>query len=198
MEIKNYKIEEKLISATMANIYGLLMMIPVCIVFVTPFYLIWPDRLRQANFEELFARTFGQPTGVTSFFVIILIFLVSVVLHELIHGITWSLFTKNGFSSIRFGINWKMLMPYRHCKEPLLLRHYITGAIMPFILLGLVPTICAIFTGSFLLLVTGLIMTISAIGDFMIIALIRKYPGDTLVLDHPNEAGCYIYLRENG
>lgn len=198
MELKNYKIEAKLISATMANIYGLLMMIPVCLIFVTPFYLIWPDRLRQANFEDLVASTFGQPTGLTSLFVIILLFLVSVILHELIHGITWSFYTKNGFSSIRFGINWKMLMPYCHCKEPLLLRHYITGAIMPFMLLGLIPLIWAIFTGRLLLLVTGLIMTISAIGDFMIIALIRKYPGDTLVLDHPNEAGCYIYLKENG
>lgn len=38
---------------------------------------------------------------------------------------------------------------------------------------------------------------IAAIGDFMIIYLLRKEDMHNLVEDHPSEAGCYIYRKIN-
>jgi hypothetical protein len=42
---------------------------------------------------------------------IVLIATIGIILHELIHGITWAKYTKDGFKSIRFGVLWKFLTP---------------------------------------------------------------------------------------
>ncbi|MGQ0828185.1 MAG: DUF3267 domain-containing protein [Bacteroidota bacterium] len=118
-----------------------------------------------------------------------------IVLHELIHGIVWSRFTKDGFRSIKFGVLWKMLTPYCHCKEPLKVSQYITGVIMPAIILGVVPAIISIVIGNIGLLVFGIFFTMVAVGDFLIINLLRKENKDSLVLDHPSEAGFFIYRK---
>ena len=64
---------------------------------------------------------------------------------------------------------------------------------MPAIIMGFTPAMLAMALGSAKLLVFALFFTVAAMGDFMIIQLIRKEPADTLVLDHPSEAGCYVF-----
>ena len=58
------------------------------------------------------------------------------ILHELIHGITWSLFTKNHFHSIDFGFIWSSFSPYCTCSEPLEKWQYLLGTAMPTLVLG--------------------------------------------------------------
>jgi Putative zincin peptidase len=110
--------------------------------------------------------------------------------------LTWAKFAKSGLKSIRYGVLWKYLTPYCHCKEPLFVRHYIVGAIMPGIVLGFVPCIAAILNGNLMLLEFGLLFTYGAGGDFMIYNLIRKEKKDTLVQDHPSKMGCIIYRKK--
>ena len=118
-----------------------------------------------------------------------------IIIHELIHGLVWSIYAKNGFRSIKFGVIWKMLTPYCHCKEPLLVKHYIIGAIMPAIILGFLPALYAMIVGDFGWLIFGIFFTMAAAGDFLIIDLLRKENRNDLVQDHPSEAGCYIYRK---
>ena len=132
-----------------------------------------------------------------NFISILLVITVGTVLHELIHGITWAKYTENGFKSIRFGIMWRMLTPYCHCVEPLKVKHYILGAIMPTIILGFLPFVFSLVTGNLLWLFFGVFFTMGGVGDFLIINLLRKEKKDDLVLDHPTEAGCYIFRKEN-
>ncbi|MEK9603615.1 MAG: DUF3267 domain-containing protein, partial [Flavobacteriaceae bacterium] len=129
------------------------------------------------------------------FLLIFGILILGIVLHELIHGITWAKFSKEGFKSIKFGVLWKMLTPYCHCKEALNVRQYIIGAITPAIIMGIVPSIIAIMIGNFELLIFGMFFTMAAGGDFLIINLIRKENSSDLVQDHPSEVGCYIYRK---
>ena len=49
---------------------------------------------------------------------------------------------------------------------------------MPALLLGLLPAIVALFTGSGWLLVFGLIFTIAAGGDMVILWTLRRVPGN--------------------
>jgi len=53
-----------------------------------------------------------------------------------------------------------MLSPYFQCKEPLKLKHYMTGAIMPAIIPGFSPAIFANVIGSIPLLVFGAFLTL--------------------------------------
>ena len=117
-------------------------------------------------------RSYYAHGAIINLFIIFIILIFGIVLHELIHGITWAKFAKAGFKSIKFGILKEMLTPYCHCKEPLKVKHYIFGAITPAIITGIIPAITAIFTGNLWLLIFGMLFTMAAAGDFMIINLV--------------------------
>lgn len=177
----------KTIDIVKANETGLKLLLPVVLIYALPFYLVWKDTMSLK--EMLDAGSW------LNFLKWTLIFIAGIAAHELVHGITWAIFAKKGFRSIRFGVMWKMLTPYCHCKEPLKIKHYLTGAITPFIFVGLIPAIYAIVTGSTGWLFFGIFYTIGAIGDFLIINLLRKEKMTDYALDHPSEAGCYVYKK---
>jgi hypothetical protein len=192
-DLENYNKETLTIDLAKANVYGLFGMIPIILIYTIPFYLIWKEKLTVLNLKNYFKEfnSSGNPLAFSGSIIIVMI--LGIILHELIHGITWAKYASKGFKSIKFGILWKMLTPYCHCKEPLKVKEYILGAIMPAIVLGLIPALYAILSGNVLLLVFGIFFTTAAIGDFMIINLLRKENMNSLVLDHPSEAGCFIY-----
>lgn len=131
--------------------------------------------------------------GLAYFSVILSIVIIGIIIHELIHGLCWGIFAKQGFKSIKFGVKWEFLTAYCHCKEPLQIKHYIFGALMPGIILGLLPTIYAIVIGNIYLFIFGCFFTLAAGGDLLMVFLLRDQSKDTFVQDHPSEVGCYIY-----
>ena len=70
------------------------------------------------------------------FFLLFLAILVLLVVHECIHGLTWSLFAPNHFASISFGVIWKALTPYCTCNAPLKRWQYVLGTSMPTLVLA--------------------------------------------------------------
>ena len=191
-ELDNFEKEKLTIDLVWANIFGLLIIFPIILIFGLPYFLIWHDY--SMSFQNIIHSISFDNVG-SDIFTIIGVMFIGIIVHELIHGVTWAGYTKNGFKSIKFGIMWKMLTPYCHCKEPLKVKHYIYGAITPAITLGIIPSILAIIIGNIWLLAFGIFFTIAAAGDFLIIDLIRKENKDDLVEDHPSEAGCYIYRK---
>lgn len=188
---EGYERIDKIIDLGKANIYGFLILVPVSIMYIVPYYLVWR---KIPGLYSVFSDDGLSPFMKFAYTIVVVV--AGIVLHELIHGLTWSFFTKRGFRSIRFGIMLRMLTPYCHCKELLTKNQYILGAIMPAIVLGLIPGIWAIATGSVAVLYLGVFFTIAAIGDFMIIFSIRNEAKDSLILDHPNEAGCYVFRKK--
>lgn len=184
---KRYRKELKIISITKANMLGLFSVIPVILIFGGFFILFHGFPSKEAWFD------FSTGNFVLDIVFLIAVFLLGIVLHELIHGITWALFTKNGFRSIRFGVLWKYLTPYCHCKEPLKVKQYLLGAITPAIFVGFVPAITGLLIASVPVMIYGMLFIVAAIGDFMIIHLLIKEDMNSYVQDHPSEAGCYIY-----
>lgn len=128
----------------------------------------------------------------------IVAFVVLIVAHELVHGLTWSRFTPNGFADVDFGIMRDTFTPYCACKMPLPKGQYILGALMPLIVFGIIPIMVAFCTGWLGLLYLGILMTISAAGDVMIVVknLSHKSTADeVLYYDHPTEAGSVVFER---
>lgn len=179
-ESKDRAKEKKTIDILAANKLALQILGAGIVLLGVPFYLIW---------QPSFAITWQ---GSILFF---LLFVVGIVLHELIHGLVFGLYAKAGFKSIRFGFMKEYLTPYCHCTEPLKLGHYFAGALLPALLLGLVPIAISFFTGSLFLLIYGIIFFSAAAGDFMVVWMLRKEHPDTLVQDHPSEAGCWVYRK---
>ena len=180
-----YELKDLTTTALKANVIGPLIGAVLSVPFIAAFFLLGHNLKSATEFE---------------FFWIVLsgLLIVSIVVHEIIHGITMGIFAKNHFKSIAFGIIVQYLTPYCSCKEPLRKHQYILGLLMPCIVLGIIPMILALAFGSFLLLVYGAFMTITAGGDLLIMSMILKssYKGDVYFVDHPTKIGLAVFVKE--
>lgn len=167
------------ISMSKASLKATLLVVPLAVVQIAPFF--W---LRAMPFPTL-----PDQTDITVFGFILII---GILAHELIHLFTWMFFAKKPLKAFKIGIQWKSLTPYAHCKEPMDIRPYRIGAFAPGFLLGILPWLVSLFTGDILLMAFGFMYTVAAGGDFLILWLIRNVKPNTLVEDHPTNAGCYI------
>ena len=171
-----------------ANVFGVVLMVVSAILFLVPFFLIWKDRKPISTMLVEFGDSIP---------VLLVLMFVGIVVHELIHGLTWAYFAKNGWKSISFGVMWKMLTPYCHCDEPMSIPGYMCGAMMPCIVLGVIPAVAALFIGSLPLLAWGVFFIAAAGGDIWMTWLLTKENPKSMVLDHPSEAGFYILDEES-
>ncbi len=114
-----------------------------------------------------------------------------IVIHELVHGLTWTLLLRKGFSHLSFGMISGAA--YCHIDVPMSKRHYVIGALMPLLLVGVVPWVAGIAAGSLLWMFVGSIFIGGASGDLMIVHALRHDPPDAMVYDHPTVGGCYVY-----
>lgn len=195
-QLENYQKVKLTINLVWANIFGILIIIPIALIYGLPYYLIWGSLLTKQHLKDIISGISPGQFGL-EILLFFLILTLGIILHELIHGLTWARYTSKGLKSMKFGVLWTMLTPYCHCKEPLRVNQYILGAITPAIILGLIPAIISILTGNLGLLIFGIFFTMAAGGDFLIINLLRKENKDSIVQDHPSEAGCFVYRKIN-
>ena len=130
--------------------------------------------------------------------IFVVIVVVLIVLHELIHGVCWSVFTPHHFRDIEFGIMRPSMTPYCVCLVPLKREHHIFGTVMPLVVLGIIPMIVGIAVGNPDVLLIGVIMSASAAGDILIIKNLLAYKSsarEVVYMDHPTEAGGVVFER---
>lgn len=190
-----YKEKVKLtIDLKTANIFSLFLMIPIALFYGLPYYWLWHSSSVFNDFKEFLTRLDSHFPGFIVMLVVLVIF--GIIAHEIIHGITWAKYAEHGFKSIKFGVLWQMLTPYCHCKEPMMIKHYILGALMPTIILGILPAFVGVITGNLGLMIFAGLMTLAGSGDFMIVYTLRNENSNSWVQDHPSEAGCYVYRQK--
>jgi len=164
-----------------ANIYSFPIFIFSLIVTVFPYSFLWGTE-----------KVYSEFSSTSNFLLLILIFFFGIILHEIIHAISWVMFAKIPFSKIKFGFNVRSLSPYAHCGETVTAKVYRIALLTPAIILGFIPISISYVSGSVWFFVTGLLFTVTACGDFFIFCLIRKVKNDQLVADHPERAGCKV------
>lgn len=124
--------------------------------------------------------------------------IVLTIVHEILHGFTWSIFTPNGIKDISFGFILKYLSPYCTCKVPLKRWQYTLGVLMPLIVLGIIPTIIGLFAGIASITLIGALFIIGAGGDLVMIYLIMSYKPERkeiLVYDNPTKIGVRFFEK---
>ena len=181
-----YRKTDLTISIVKANLFVFLLAVPVVAIGVLLF--VWKNPI------SLLTPT---PQGSLLF---VVLFIILIVAHELIHGLTWSLYAEHHFKDIEFGFMKEYLTPYCTCTTPLLKSHYIIGALMPCIVLGILPAAIGILLGSHLLFWIGIVMILSAGGDIMIVMKVLAYKSQSsseeiLIYDHPTQAGSVVFER---
>ena len=183
---EDYKKKDLTIGIVKANLFVFLLAIPIIVIGVLLF--AWRNPI-----------SLLMPTSQGSLLFIVL-FVVLIVVHELIHGLTWSVYAEHHFKDIEFGFMKELLTPYCTCTTPLPKKHYILGALMPCIVLGIIPTAIGILIGSSLLFWIGIVMILSAGGDIMIVWKVIKFKKqdeskEILIYDHPIQAGSVIFEK---
>ena len=186
MEQKGYLKKNLTVGVLKANIMAVIVMLPLVVVAFVAYLMINP-----IDSIEFFI---SFPEDIVFFAAFILL----VILHEAIHGLTWGIFAKGHRKAIAFGFIWKMLTPYCTCTEPLAKWQYIVGGSMPTLVLGFAPAAVAVVMGDFGLLLLSAVMMISGGGDFFIIfkmLLNKPLNHDVLYYDHPYECGVVAFER---
>lgn len=161
-----------------ANLLGLVMLIGSLV----PFLLLY-------GWTRLVTTPWSL--GVSIGLMLVILFLL-IVAHEVIHALTWLLAGGLTWANVSFGMKWKTLTPYAHIDAPVSARTYRLGTVMPGIVTGLVPAIIALLTGSGFLMLIGAAMITGAVGDVIVLWVIRGVRPDALMLDHPSAVGCYV------
>lgn len=122
--------------------------------------------------------------------------IVGIIIHEFIHGFTWSRMAKISLKKIKFGFQLKTLTPYAHSTVPMNAKAYRFGAVMPLLILGILPYVVALITKQPMLLGFGVFFSFVATGDILILWIIRKLPPHQLIQDHPTKAGVILFEFE--
>lgn len=129
---------------------------------------------------------------------ILLLLVPGIVAHELIHAAAWALAARRPLSAIEIGVRWRSLAPYAHPRSALPVRAYRIGAVMPMLVLGLLPALAGIAAGWAVVMAFGLFFVVTAGGDLLVLWLIRRVPPDRLLEDHVDRVGCRVLPADAG
>lgn len=179
LEQQGYQKTDLCFSVTKANVLAVAVTFPIFIAGILLFF--W----KNGGSNSFFLSGWR-------FLLFLITFLAGIAVHELIHGITWSIFAKKGFKAIDFGFMAKYLTPYCTCGEPLPFWSYATGILMPTLILGVGVYLVGLFAESYAWALWGLLNIFAGGGDLAVLWRIRKRR-KSLLLDHPYQVGCVVF-----
>ena len=170
---------EATVSMLWANLMALLMIPLAAGLFWLPYRWLWGESSFALFFDSFF-------NNLLLFF---LVFLLSVIVHELLHAIGFRLAGGVPFNRIKFGFSWAGLAPFAHCQEPLRASAYRISVMLPGLVLGILPGLLGVALQRPLIVIWASFMLVAAGGDAAVLWAIRKVPGTVRVLDHPKKVG---------
>jgi hypothetical protein len=172
------------LSPVAANLIALTMMPGLAAILMLPYWRIWGGVSFSNGASQLL-----RPI------ILIPVVAVSVVVHEALHALGFVRFGCVEWRAIRFGFHWKALAPYAHCDQPVSALAYRKSIVLPVLTLGIVPCGLGLIFGTGGLYVYGVLMSVAAIGDLVLLWVIRRVPSHAYILDHPDRPGCFV-LRD--
>ena len=128
---------------------------------------------------------------------VLLVMLVSIVAHEALHGVGFRYFGGVPRSAIRYGVNWKTLTPCAGTSAVMAARGSRWSVALPGLVLGLVPVLWALVSGSGLWAAFGAFMIAGAGGDGAALWAMRGVPARVLVRDAEARVGCQLVVEDS-
>lgn len=188
---KGYEERDLTIGVVYANVMALVLAAPIILCFAILFNCC------NTNITSAYSTLMSE-NAILWILAVVAAFAVLIVVHELIHGITWSLFATKRWKSISFGYIAKYMTPYCTCNEALKKWQYIIGSLMPTIILGIIPMVISVGTGSVVMFIIGTCMILSGGGDLTIslkLAMFKTHGKDVICIDHPYQVGLVAFVR---
>ena len=197
------------ISLLKANLLSILLLAVVAGVLIPLFNWICPEKFMSNLDNTLFVKLLhgvldiipiATPTmggvvgGIFGILYSVVVFAVlTIIPHELIHGLTAMVVGKAQWTDLKFGMLWKKCAAFCHCNKALTVAQYRYFLLMPNLILGIIPSVLSLILGNSLLLVYGMIGIVASIGDISMAWMLRKESATTKVYDHPSTAGYFLF-----
>ncbi|MFQ6805543.1 MAG: DUF3267 domain-containing protein [Lachnospiraceae bacterium] len=178
---KGYKEKNVTFSSGKAMGLGFLYALPFVIVFSLVYRFLLIDR---AHLSEI--------GGISFYIMLIVIIALSAIIHELLHGIGWTISSGKGWGAVRFNIN--AMIPSCACKAALEKRQYLVGVLAPFVVLGVGSVLFIFIYPGTISLLTMIVNFIAAGADLIIALNVIKESG-SLIVDHPTAAGYISFYK---
>ena len=175
MDKKYYKFELDMVKT---NIVALLLLIPYITVGI------------------IFKEFFGTLFGVDNFLVFFILMIIYFIIHELCHGLGYSLFAKDK-KNIKYGIALEKGVIYAMCQENISKKGAIVSLIMPLLLLTIIAIPIGIILNFSILVELALINLMGAAGDILMLNLIRKLPSDAEYIDYNTDIGAFFLSEKD-
>ena len=172
--------KEITVNLLQANLYSLPILVLIIGIMTSSYLIVWD--------KKVFLEGFGG----FRFLYTYLFLIIGFFLHEIIHLFSYHFLGKIALENIRIGFQIKSLTPYAYCSKSMSINAYRWSAVLPGLILGIIPGIFFLISGNSYSFILAMILTIAAGGDFLLIWLLRKIPAKSLVQDHPEKAGCII------
>ena len=161
------------------------------VVCALPFIIILGLLYRFLLIERAHLSEIG---GLSFYIMFIAIIVISVVIHELLHGVGWAISSGQGWKVVRFNLN--AMMPSCACKVALEKKSYLMGVLAPFMVLGLGSTLFVFLYPGTVSLLTMMVNFVAAGADLLIAFHVLK-EGNCLIADHPTEAGYIAFYKSD-
>lgn len=157
--------------------------------YALPFVIIFGLLYRFMLVERAYLL---EVSGLSFYIIFIAIIAISVVIHELLHGVGWAVASGKGWNVVRFNMN--AMMPSCACKVALEKKSYLVGVLTPFIVLGFGSVLFIFIYPGTVSFLTMIVNFVSAGADLVIACNVLK-ERDVLIADHPKEAGYIAFYR---
>jgi len=146
-------------------------------------------------FENYFPMSMSHSSIFVLKFILLLVF--AFLVKEVMTGVFFALFSENNFKSVKFKIKNNGFCFLFHCKEILMVHHYIIALVMPFVIVGIIFLGFSFIFESIYLLFIGLLFSITcSIASLIQLKMIIEKKA-ILIYDLPDEKGFEIYkLKE--
>lgn len=173
-ELEGYNKEDKTISVLDICKKGLLTIIPVMIIGIALYYIIygWYDWSKQPW---------------TDYFINAAIFIVGFVIHEGIHYVLSYIYSGKDKSSVVFGSDSNYLKTYCYTTKALTIKQYRTQLLLPLLVTGVIPYLIGIIIGSFHMVIACSCLIAMCGVDVRLLLMFRKEKSDSYIVQEDRE-----------
>ena len=178
LDLEKYSQKELIMTVEKICKKGLITVIPIMIIEFLIYYFI------RGGYDIL-------QTPWRDYFTVMGFFILGFILHEIIHGVVWSISSEGGYKSVAFGYDPNYLKPFCNPTEVITMKQYRIGKALPLISAILILLISIILC-SFHLMIASLLLTGLCGVDLVILMMIIKEKNTALVINSEYDYGCIV------
>ena len=175
------KVGEVRISLWWVNVIGLVIAIPVALLF-----LIAETALHGPDSPTVWHLLYFSVT-----------FTMQLAVHELLHAVGYIRFGGLHWNELKFGFNWKAFAVYCNCLSPVRIDHFRRAALLPVLVLFPISVAVWLIFGHWWLAYFTAATLVGGIGDAIVVVKTLRYPSNLFIVEHPSGIGGDLFVLTN-